>query len=269
MGGIMRRLVIPLLCVIALSGCRAASSQGGSFDFEEQLRKTLAEHPEIVLKALEENKVEVLAIVEQGARERELLKRESLWRTQAANPLKPLIPEERAIYGNRDAEITIVEYSDFLCPYCGRGKMTVKQLVKESGGNIRAIFKHVPLHDGSTPLSALFEAVSMQSSEKAWEYAEKVFERQALLGNADRDILNEILGELGVDAPKAWKDAESTMVKERLRQDEAEAEKFRITGTPTYLINGVMLRGALPKRYFEKVLDIIEEEVLCEDCLNK
>ncbi|WP_147821482.1 DsbA family protein [Salidesulfovibrio onnuriiensis] len=266
----MNRLLVPLiLSIMVCAGCTAASSGNRNAAFEKQLRQTLEEHPEIVLEALSRNKVEMLTLVEQGAREREMLKREAAWKLEAANPLKPVVSGDRPVYGNRDAEITIVEYSDFLCPYCGRGKMTVKGLVDDSNGRLRVVFKHVPLHDGADILAAMFEAVGMQDQDKAWVYAEKVFERQAEFFRSGKDVINQVLAELDIDVQRAWKDAESKAVKERIAGDMAEAEKFGISGTPTYIVGGIKVRGALPRKYFERVLNILEEEQsVCEDCLN-
>ncbi len=268
----MKHLIVPLLLVILCSaGCTAATASGNrNAAFEDMLRKTLKEHPEIVFDALAQNKVGMLSLVEQGAREREMLKRESQWRSQAAAPLKPSIPADRPVYGNKDAAITIVEYSDFLCPYCGRGKKTVQKLVDDSGGKLRLVFKHVPLHDGAKTLAAMFEAVGMQDPDKAWVYARKVFERQALFMQSDKKLMNQLLQELDVDIDKAWKDAEGPVVRKRIEEDEAEAEKFGISGTPTYMVGGVVVRGALPRRYFDRVLDILEEQgSFCEDCMNQ
>ena len=99
--------------------------------------------------------------------------------------VNPVIEDSRVIVGAKNAPITIVEYSDFECPYCSRGFATVKQLLSEYKGQIRFVFKHLPLdfHPLAKPAALYYEAIALQSHEKAIKFHDKIFENQNVFKN--------------------------------------------------------------------------------------
>ncbi len=225
------------------------------------LQKALDSNPDLVLGALKKSdKMKFFEFIIESQQEfqrnkaKEEAKREEEEREKAIkNPLKPEIGANARTRGNASAPITIVEYSDFQCPYCSQGYNNLEQLRKTHGDKLRVVFKNFPLniHPLALPAAQWFEALALQSPEKAWAFHDMLFENQSRLGE---DYFKLLTKDLGLDAAKAAKDAKSDAVKDKIEADIKEAKGFAIEGTPAYLINGVPLRGAYPVEAFEKLI---------------
>ena len=133
----------------------------------------------------------------------------------------------------------------------------LEQLRKTHGDKLRVVFKNMPLnfHPQAMPAAQWFEALALQSPEKAWAFHDTLFEHQDKLGEEYFKLLAK---DLGLDVAKAAKDAKSEAVKNKIEADIKEAKKFGIEGTPAYLINGVPLRGAYPVEAFEEVISKLQ-----------
>ncbi|MEK7388741.1 MAG: thioredoxin domain-containing protein [Elusimicrobiota bacterium] len=250
----IRRLMTPLLSLLLAAPALAAISR-------EDLKRALDANPDLVLDALkksDKSKFFTYVMESQQAfqkkkgeeeEKRMLAERESALK----NPWKPSIGADTRVRGAKDATITIVEYSDFQCPYCKHGHNNMETLLKKYAGKMRVVFKNKPLpgHAQAIPAAQWFEAVALQSPEKAWTFHDRLFENQDKLGE---DYYKKLAAELGVDVAKAAKDAKSEGVKKKIDADIQEAESFDITGTPAYIINGVPLRGAYPVEAFEDII---------------
>lgn len=230
----------------------------------EDLKKALDANPDLVLSALKKaDKMKFFEFVVESQQEyqrnkaREEARQEEEEREKAfKNPLKPDLGANVRARGNAKAPITIVEYSDFQCPYCNQGFKNIEQLRKIHGDQLRVVFKNFPLnfHPMAMPAAQWFEALALQSPEKAWTFHDTLFENQNKLGEEYFKLLTK---DLGLDVAKAAKDAKSDAVKAKIEADIKEAKGFGIEGTPAYLINGVPLRGAYPVPEFEKIISKI------------
>ena len=230
----------------------------------DQLKKAVEKDPSIVFVAIEKDPEKFLEIVNKAAREAQQKaqakaqseedgKREEEFK----NPLKPEIQSNRAISGSESAAITVVEYSDFECPYCSRGYQTVQEVRKTYGDKVRFVFKHMPLdfHPKAMPAAKMFEAIARQSSEKAYKFHDIVFENQNDLKSKGEGYLKEVAKKVGADLKKVEKDLADATLMDRINADMEEAKKFGITGTPGYIINGVSLKGAYPFSEFKSIID--------------
>lgn len=270
----MIRNIVLLLAVVVLSSACTSKQM-----LKQQITEVIRENPQIVLEALRENNVDVLTIVESGIDARETMKRKAMFEAELQSPYKPVIQKDRAIQGNPDAPVTIVEYTDFLCPYCSKGAKVVRKLVADHPEKFRLVFKHLPLHNGSRDLALVFEALTMLDIGKAYEFHDLAFQRQKeLFKDKDGIVLGEILAEVGVDLEQLQKKLQSEEVQARLISDEQEAREFGLNATPTFLVNGVSVRGYMPADRFENMVELIleksasqesEEGEVCEDCLNQ
>ena len=173
------------------------------------------------------------------------------------NPLTPEITGNTRIRGEKKAKYTLVEYSDFQCPYCVRGFQNVEELRKKYGKDLRFIFKNLPLafHAQAMPAAQWLEAVAMQSPEKSWTFHDTLFANQDKLGV---EFFKATAAELGLDVARCEADAQGQPVKDRIAADMAEAEKFGFSGTPGYLLNGVPVKGAYPVDHFDGIIQKIE-----------
>ncbi len=154
--------------------------------------------------------------------------------------------------GADDAKVTIVELSDFQCPFCSRVKPTLKQLLGDYPDEVQIIFKHLPLdfHTKAPAAHAAAEAAHKQG--KFWEMHDKIFSNQAEMGP---EKYEEYAAEIGLDIEQFKKDAASAAIKQRVDDDKKEAASLGVTGTPSFFINGRYLSGAQPAEAFKRVID--------------
>jgi protein-disulfide isomerase len=230
----------------------------------DQLKKAIEKDPSIVFTAIEKAPEQFIEVVNKAAREAQSKGQEKAMADENKkrdeefkNPLKPVVDESRPMFGPKDAKITIVEFSDFECPYCSRGFATIQQVLKEYPTQVRVLFKHMPLefHPKAMPAAKLFEAIAIQSGEKAHKFHDTVFENQNELRNGGEKWLKDVAKKLGLDMKKLDADFASDAVAKKIAADIEEAKKFEITGTPGFIINGVSLRGAYPIADFKQIID--------------
>jgi len=252
----LKKLVFMTAAIgLVLSGCTPSA---------KQLKETIEKDPSIVFAAIEKEPEKFIEVVNKAAREAQAKGAEKAAQEETSkrddefkNPLTPEIDEARAILGPKDAKVTIVEYSDFQCPYCSRGYQTINEVKKAYPGQVRIVFKHLPLdfHPLAMPAAKYFEAVARQDAEKAYKFHDLVFENQAELNSKKEAFLKESAKKAGADMKKLEKDLADPTLVERITKDTAEAQKFGISGTPGFIINGVSLKGAYPFPEFKTIID--------------
>lgn len=238
----------------------------------DQIRKTVTEiireNPSIVFEAIEkepEKFLEVVQVAAQSAKKKMADKARAQEAKQLEdafnNPLKPDITKASASIGPKDAPITLIEYSDFECPFCKKGMDTVEELRKKYKGKIKFVYKHLPLsfHPNAMPAAKYFEAIKLQSNAKAFEFHDLVFKNQAGLRGGEK-FLKNTAKEIGVDLEKLAIDLNSEKVRSAIEKDIAEARKFGIQGTPGFIINGVPVKGAYPAEHFEQIIEKLKEK---------
>lgn len=252
----LKKLVVSLAALgFILTSCAPSA---------DKLKEAVEKNPDIVFGAIEKNPEKFIEVVNKAAREAQAKGAEKAAQEENGkrdeefkNPLKPNIEENRAIWGAKDAPITIVEYSDFQCPYCSRGYQTINEVKKAYEGKIRFVFKHLPLdfHPRAMPAAKYFEAIARQSAEKAYKFHDYVFENQGELTSKGDAFLKEAAKKVGADQKKIDKDLADSSLMDRINNDIAEAQKFGISGTPGFIINGVSLKGAYPFSDFKTIID--------------
>ena len=154
--------------------------------------------------------------------------------------------------GPANAPVTLVEFSEFQCPFCSRVGPTLKQLEKDYAGKLKIVFMHQPLpfHDNAQIAAEASMAANEQG--KFWEYHDKLFANQKALG---RPELEKYATELGLDLAK-FKDAlDKGKFKDAVKKDSELGHKVGAGGTPTFFINGRKLVGAQPVEKFKMVID--------------
>jgi protein-disulfide isomerase len=181
----------------------------------------------------------------------------------AAAPQQPRrLPDPKAIYavpvgsspakGPSDALVTIVEFSDFQCPFCGRVEPTVTQIEQTYGKDVRVVFKQNPLpfHQNAGP--AAEAALEARDQGKFWEMHEKLFGNQQAL---EKDKLEGYAKDLGLNVAKFKTSLETNKHKAEIDADQKLARDLGASGTPSFFINGRSLRGAQPFDAFKAVID--------------
>lgn len=227
-----------------------------------QITKILKDDPKVLTEAIEKHPAEFIEALQKAAKnaqEEMGKKREDEEKKKLEESFdKPLVAEIRSdesIRGPKDAPLTLVEYSDFECPFCSRGYDTVVALLKKYDGKIRFVYKHLPLsfHEQAMISAKYYEAVRMQDEKKAFAFHDEVFKNQRKLKNGTA-FLDATVKQVGADLTKVKKDINSDAVTKRIEADMKEAGTFGMQGTPGFLLNGVPVRGAYPPEYFENIV---------------
>ena len=154
--------------------------------------------------------------------------------------------------GPATAPVTIVEFSEFQCPFCKRVGPTMKQIKEKYGDKVRVVFKHNPLPFHKDAPYAAQASIAAGQQGKFWEMHAKLFENQKALKKADIDGYAKAIG---LDMAKFNKAVDSKDVKDQIAADQALAKKVGARGTPNFLINGEQLSGAQPLNRFTAVID--------------
>src|SRR3954453_16055720 len=175
----------------------------------------------------------------------------------------PLAHDQRR--GAAATKVTIVEFSDFQCPFCKRSEPTVKGVLDKYGKDVSLVWMNQPLpfHDHAMDAATAFQAAARQGSEKAWKLHDKMYENNTALTRAD---IEKYAGEVGLNAGKFKKDWDDPKIKAEVDQDSKAGTAAGANGTPTFFINGHEVVGAQPADAFEKVID---EEIKKADELIK
>jgi protein-disulfide isomerase len=150
--------------------------------------------------------------------------------------------------GKADAPVTVVEYTDFQCPFCERGYKIMKdQILKEYEGKVRWIYKSMPLsfHDWAEPAAMAAECVKAQSHDQFWKMHDMIFDRQGDISSTEVDAkMGEFAKKVGADEKAFAACYEGKKTLEIVRRDADEAGSMGISGTPAFVINGKLISGA-------------------------
>jgi protein-disulfide isomerase len=160
--------------------------------------------------------------------------------------------------GPMDAPVTIIEFSDFECPYCKRFRdETLDQLLQAYEGKIRFVFRDFPVH-GESAVKMAEAAECAHDQDRFWEYHDKLFSNQSALDVAS---LKSYASDLGLDAAVFNDCLDTGKHTAEVQKDSQDAQTLGVNGVPTFFINGVLIEGAQPFSAFQQVIDaaLIEE----------
>jgi protein-disulfide isomerase len=153
--------------------------------------------------------------------------------------LQPPVTERDHNTGNIKASITLVEYGDYQCPYCGRAYPLIKRLLKEHGEAVHFVFRNFPLqeiHPMALPAALAAEAAAVQ--DKFWEMHDLIFEHQRELSHLQ---LLDLAKVLALDEKKFAHDWKSESSLSRVEADFESGVRSGVNGTPSFFVNGSKL----------------------------
>lgn len=157
--------------------------------------------------------------------------------------------------GDAKAPITIVEFSDFECPYCRRAQASLLKVQEVYQDKVRMVFRHYPLPFHAKAPKASEAAQCAADQGKFWPMHDLLFSDKSKLDVVD---LKAAAKTLGLDVAVFDKCLDSDKHAARIEADLTEGKKLGVTGTPTFFINGIRIVGAQP---FEKFKEVIDEEL--------
>ena len=163
------------------------------------------------------------------------------------------------VRGDKNAPVTIIEYSDFECPFCQRFHTTMKELMADSAyaGKVKWVFRNFPLsfHANAMPAAIAAECAGLQN--KFWEFADKAYESQSQLGDA---LFAQIASDLKLNKSKFDSCIKDKSTQAKINDDKASGSAAGVTGTPGSIILGAdgskqLVPGALPVEEIKSMLD--------------
>lgn len=168
------------------------------------------------------------------------------------------IAKDNHIRGDFNAPITLVEFSDFECPFCERHYPTMNKILEDYKGKVRLVYKHFPLgfHPNAQKAAEASECVSEQG--KFWEYHDKLFENQATGYSLEK--FKQWAKDLGLDSQKFNDCLDSGKYASRVQADYQEGLQKGVQGTPATFVNGKLVSGVLPYDNFKQIIDSVLKE---------
>jgi protein-disulfide isomerase len=162
------------------------------------------------------------------------------------------VPAIAPATGPDKAPVTIVEFSDYQCPYCQRSEPTVQEVMAKYAGKVKLVHRDFPLDGHPRAVPAARAAYCAGEQGKFWE-----FHRDVLLkpGDLTDEDLKRRAGELGLDATAFATCSASDKHDATIREAAAQGASLGVTGTPTFFINGRMIVGARPIEQFSTIID--------------
>jgi protein-disulfide isomerase len=173
---------------------------------------------------------------------------------EAPEPFRSEVPLAGApVRGNPNAPVTIVEFSDFHCPFCRRAHPVIQQLMTTYGDRVRLVYKDMPLDNLHPNARAASEAGLCAAAQgKFWEFHDKLFASEP---DSSPATLNRLAQEVGIDIAPFEACYKERRFKTQIDASVQDGARLGVTGTPTFFINGRNLTGALPLESFAKVVD--------------
>lgn len=187
----------------------------------------------------------------------------------AAAPQAPAAPDPEEVLksldmghfpvnGQENAPVTMIEFSDFECPFCGAFyNDTLPQIIKDyvNTGKVKIYYRHFPLafHPKATPLALVAECANDQGA--FWKMHDKIFDNNATVANATDDEFKQWAVDLGLDANAFNNCYDNKTHQDLVDEDQAAGTAVGVSGTPTFYINGKQLVGAQPYAAFQAIID--------------
>lgn len=242
----LRYLVFPLLLIFLATPGFAADKK----EIEKIIKNYIETHPEVIDNAMK--KYYVAKRKEQA---------DAQFRQSLSKRLNVPI-NGSPVKGFANAPVTIVEFSDFQCPYCAKSVAVISQLEKKYGGKVKFVFKHYPL-ERIHPAARSAAKASMAAGEqgKFWEYHDALMAKQSEWGRGVGSIYYpRYAKQLGISEEKFKKDMKTPAYEKKINSDIALGKKLGVQSTPTFFVNGVLVRGARDVNYFSQVIDLLLAE---------
>lgn len=156
--------------------------------------------------------------------------------------------------GPGTAKVTIVEFSDFQCPYCAQASEVVHSIKKKYGNKVRVVFKQYPLpfHKDAKKAANAALCANEQSTDKFWKLHDIMFKDQAKLSVAD---LKKSAGSIGLKAEEFNNCLDSDKYAAQIEADINQGQNLGVKSTPTFFVNGMLVSGAQPLEVFSEIID--------------
>lgn len=171
-----------------------------------------------------------------------------------AEPVKD-VNDKEYVLGPKNAKVTIIEYSDFQCPFCSRHLPALNQAVKDYPNDVRLVYRHYPLsfHPEAQKAAEAAEcAGKIGGGDAFWKMHDELFANQATLA---RSLYTDIAKKIGLNAGNFDKCLDGGETAEKVANDLSEGTAAGVEGTPATFVNGTLISGAVPYSEIKKAID--------------
>lgn len=174
-----------------------------------------------------------------------------------SKPRRPTFPVEignAPVTGGKDAKVTIVEFSDFQCPFCAKGADILKDIKKKYGNKVKVAFKNFPLpfHNHAEKAAVAGLCANEQGTDYFWKMHDEMFANQ---DNLDAEGLKKTAKKIGLKMDAFEKCFAENKYLSQVKADMEEGKKIKVKSTPTFFINGKLINGAQPLEVFSEIID--------------
>lgn len=240
----------PLVLALGLGACQGQ----GAFAQQQEALSRIEQKQDNILAEVQALKEDIAKIPTTGAPGK-----------AAQKPRRPNGPDPKATYkvdvgeaatkGPENALVTIVEWSDFQCPFCKRVNPTMDKIQETYGDKVRIAFKHNPLPMHNRALAAAIAAEAAGRQGKFWEMHDKLFENGRALTDEN---FEKWATEMELDVEKFKADLKDKALETKVKKQQSQGATLGARGTPAFFVNGRFLSGAQP---FEAFKTLIDEEM--------
>jgi len=155
------------------------------------------------------------------------------------------------VKGATNPVVTVVEFSDFECPFCRQVQSVIKQIVERYGRQVRLVFKHMPLEGHRNSLPAARAAYCAAEQDRFWQFHDALFSA----GNLSPPVFEQVASDLGLGLPKFRECVASERSRAAVVKDMEAARLLRIESTPSFVLNGKVINGALSFAEFQRIIE--------------
>ena len=163
--------------------------------------------------------------------------------------------DDDTVKGDKNAKVTIIEFSDFQCPFCGKFYSQTLPLIEENyikTGKVKLVYRDFPLSFHQNAQKAAEAAECADEQGKFWEYHNTIYDNQNTL---DINNLKQYAANLNLDTSKFESCLDSGKMTSEVQKDLKDGQSYGVEGTPAFFINGIPLSGAQPYQVFEQVIE--------------
>lgn len=249
----MKKKAVFFICLFVISGLGCTghvSPKDVAVMDEAAVRK-------LVLDVIRENpKVIYEVAIDYARQQKEQARRKELERN-FSNRIKVSVNPSDPVKGPADAAITIVEFTDFQCPYCARGAGVIDDLFEQYPGKIKLVFKNNPLKFHKLAIPAAKAALAAHQQGKFWPFYDLLFDNSKELTT---ELFITIAEQMGLDMQRFSLDCASDQIAAQITADRQQAIAHGFTATPTFVVNGVVVVGSQRLDYFKTVVNRLLSE---------
>lgn len=248
------KLMIMAFSIFAFTSVHAGTVTVNEDELREFVKTVIKENPKLIydtvdeyIKELQREKIKEASKPPKGEVLEKMLRERVNDRVNSYNPVK----------GPADAPVTLIEYTDFQCPFCVRGSEIVEILMQMYPGKIKLVFKNNPLKSHKQAAAAAKAALAAHSQGKFWEYHDLLFNASPEL---NEELFLKCARDLELDIEKFNRHRNSEEIAKQLESDIKDADDIKIDGTPEFTLNGVLINGAMPPEFFVPIIERLLEE---------